>query len=332
LTILHPKRRDVLALLGGGAVAASLLRPAARAQEGGKLWRIGIVVGGIRTPPYDGFLQGMRERGYVSGRDYVADWRFADGRFTRITGFAEEFVKLKADVIFVGTPAAVDPVRQVTRSIPIVMGYSTDPVGNGLAASMARPGGNVTGLASAAADAAPKQLELLAAAVPGLARVGVLHNPDNPNYVPMLRSTQAAALAAGLTIVPVDASDPQQIEEAFATFANERVQALKIAPDARFLRMPRLIADLALQRRFPAIFPQSEYATAGGLMSYGESLFEFYRSAASFVDRIFKGAKAGELPIEQITGLSLVINRKTAAVLGLAIPQELFALADQVIE
>jgi putative ABC transport system substrate-binding protein len=162
--------------------------------------------------------------------------------------------------------------------------------------------------------------------------VGVLHNPDNPNYVPMLRSTQAAAVAAGLTIVPVDASDPQQIEEAFATFASERVQALKVAPDALFLRMPKLIADLALQHRFPAIFPQSEYATAGGLMSYGESLFEFYRSAASFVDRIFKGAKAGELPIEQITGLSLVINRKTAAVLGLTIPQELFALADQVIE
>jgi putative ABC transport system substrate-binding protein len=273
----------------------------------------------------------MRELGYVSGRDYTVDWRFADGRFTRIPGFAEEFVKLKADVIFVGTPAAVEPVRQVTKSIPIVMGYSTDPVGAGFAASMTRPGGNVTGLATTADDPVPRRLELLAAVVPGLARVGLLQNPDNANYAPVLRSTQAAAAAAGLTIVPVDASDPPQIAEAFATFARERVQAVNVSSDTLFLRDHWRLAELTLRQRLPAIFAQSEYATAGGLMSYGESLFEFYRRAASFVDRIFKGAKPGELPIEQPTKLTLVINRRTANALGVKIPQEVYGQADQVI-
>jgi putative tryptophan/tyrosine transport system substrate-binding protein len=327
------RRREFITLLGGAVAASSLLAPpTARAQQAGKIWRIGIIVGGVRTPPYDGFLQGMRELGYVSGRDYNTDWRFADGRFQRIIGFAEEFVKLKTDVIFVGTSAAVEPVRQVTKSIPIVMGYSTDPVGNGFVASMVRPGGNVTGLASSAADAAPKQFELLKTVVPGLVRVGVLHNPDNPNYAPVFKSTQAAALAAGLTLVAVDASDPGQIEDAFATIAKERAQALKVSSDALFFRQPRRLAELALQIRLPAIFPESEYAAAGGLMSYGESLREFYRRAASFVDRIFKGAKTGELPIEQPTRLNLVVNRKTAAALGVTIPQQVIAQADEVIE
>jgi len=324
------KRRNFLTLLGGGGALLMLRPTAARAQQ--KVWRIGIVVGGIRTPAYDGFLQGLRERGYVSGRDYVADWRFADGRYNRIPGFAEEFVKLKADVIFVGTAAAVEPVRQVTKSIPIVMGYSTDPVGAGFAASMARPGGNVTGLASSAGDASPKQLELLAAVVPRLARLGLLQNPDNSNYAPLLKGTQAAAQQVGLTVVPVDASDPPQIEEAFATFARERVQAVRVLADALYFRYPQQLAELALKHRLPTMFAQREHVAAGGLMSYSESLFEFYRRAAFFVDRIFKGAKPGELPIEQPTRLQLVVNRKTADALGLKIPREVYALADEVIE
>jgi len=324
------KRRECLSFLTS-ATAASILAPlAARAQQ--KLWRVGIVVGGVRTPAYDGFLQGMRERGYISGRDYTADWRFADGRFIRIPGFAEEFVKLKCDVIFVGTMTAVEPVRQVTKSIPIVMGYSTDPVGNGLAASMARPGGNVTGLASAGDDGSAKQLELLQKTVPALKRVGVLRNPDSPTYASVLKNTQAAASAADIALVPIDASDPQQIEDAFTDFVKERVQAVKVTADVLFLRYAKVITDLARNRRLPAIFPQAEYTMAGGLMSYGESMFEFYRHAAGFVDRIFKGAKAGELPIEQPTRLQFVINRNTAAALGLSIPPELYALADIVIE
>ena len=327
------RRREFLTFLGGAAAASSVLWPrAARAQQGGKLWRVGIIAGGVRTPSYDGFLQGMREHGYVTGRDYFADWRFAEGRFSRMTGFAEEFVRLKADVIFVGTAAAVDPVRQVTRTIPIVMGYSTDPVGYGLVASMARPGGNVTGLASSADDASSKQLDMLTATVPNLSRVGVLHNPDNSNYASALKSTQIAAQQAGLTLVPVDASDLQQIDDAFAAFARERVQAVKVSPDALFFRRPERLAELALQYRLPTIFSQNEYVAAGGLMSYGENLKEFYRRAAGFVDKIFKGARPADLPIEQPTRLNLVINRKTADALGLTIPPNVYALADEVIE
>jgi putative ABC transport system substrate-binding protein len=327
------RRREVLTFLGGAAAASSNPWPrAARAQQGGKLWRIGIIVGGVRTPPYDGFLQGMREHGYVAGRDYFADWRFADGRYSRITGFAEEFVRLKADVIFVGTAAAVEPVRQVTRTIPIVMGYSTDPVGAGFVASMARPGGNVTGLASSADDASPKQLELLAAVVPNLSRVGLLQNPDSPNYTPLLKSTQAAALAARLTVVPADARELPELDEAFAVLTKERVQAVRVTPDAFFFRQSERIAELALKHRLPTIFPQREYADAGGLMSYGENLKEFYRRAATFVDKIFKGARPADLPIEQPTRLNLVVNRKTADALGLTIPPNVYALADEVIE
>jgi putative ABC transport system substrate-binding protein len=327
------RRREVLTFLGGAAAASSNPWPrAARAQQGGKLWRIGIIVGGVRTPPYDGFLQGMREHGYVAGRDYFADWRFADGRYSRITGFAEEFVRLKADVIFVGTAAAVEPVRQVTRTIPIVMGYSTDPVGAGFVASMARPGGNVTGLASSADDASPKQLELLAAVVPNLSRVGLLQNPDSPNYTPLLKSTQAAALAARLTVVPADARELPELDEAFAVLTKERVQAVRVTPDAFFFRQSERIAELALKHRLPTRFPQREYADAGGLMSYGENLKEFYRRAATFVDKIFKGARPADLPIEQPTRLNLVVNRKTADALGLTIPPNVYALADEVIE
>jgi putative ABC transport system substrate-binding protein len=327
------RRREFLSLLGGATAAPLVLWPrAARAQQGGKLWRIGIVVGGVRTPAYDGFLQGMRELGYVAGRDYFADWRFADGRYSRMTGFAEEFVRLKADVIFVGTGAAVDPVRQVTRTIPIVMGYSTDPVGSGIVTSIARPGGNITGMASSADDASPKQLELLATVVPGLTRVGLLQNPDSPNYAPILKGMQNAALAAGLALVPIDARDLQELDDAFAALMRERVQAVMVMPDAFFFRQPQRLAELALQHRLPAIFPQREYVDAGGLMSYGENLKEFYRRAAAFVDKIFKGARPADLPIEQPTRPSLVVNRKTADALGLKIPPRVYALADEVIE
>jgi putative ABC transport system substrate-binding protein len=327
------RRREVLTFLGAAAAASSNLWPrAACAQQAGKLWRIGIIVGGVRTPPYDGFLQGMREHGYVAGRDYFADWRFADGRYSRITGFTEEFVRLKADVIFVGTPAAVDPVRLVTRTIPIVMGYSTDPVGAGFVASLARPGGNVTGLASSADDSSPKQLELLATVVPNLSRVGLLQNPDSPNYAPILKSMQAAALATGLTVVPADARELQELDDAFAVLTKERVQAVRVTPDTFFFRQPERIAELALKHRLPTIFPQREYADAGGLMSYGENLKEFYRRAATFVDKIFKGGRPADMPIEQPTRLNLVVNRKTADALGLTIPLQVYALADEVIE
>src|SRR5207247_11390807 len=179
-----------------------------------------------------------------------------------------------------------------------------------------------TGLASSADDASPKQLELLAAVVPNLSRVGLLQNPDNPNYAPILKSTQAAALAAGLALVPIDASDLQELDDAFAALARQPLQAVMVTPDPVFFRRPQRLAELALQHHLPTIFPQREYVDAGGLMSYGENLKEFYRRAASFVDKIFKGARPADLPIEHPTRLNLVINRKTADALGLTIPPQ----------
>lgn len=211
------------------------------------------------------------------------------------------------------------------------MGYSTDPVGNGFVASLARPGGNTTGLAGSSDDSAPKQLELLAI-VPKLSRVAILTNPDNPNSPAVMKSVRSAAEKAGLLVVPVEARSPQQIEDAFAALAKQSVAAVMVGNDAMFFVQRQQLAQLALSNRVASIFPLREYAAAGGLMSYGESLEEFYRRAASFVDKIFKGAKPGDLPIEQPTRFNLVINRKTADALGLAIPPQLYIFADEVIE
>jgi len=321
------RRRDFIALVGGSAAWPI----AARAQQPAKIPRIGIIVEGMRTPLYEDFLRGLDELGYVPGKNLFLEWRFALGRYVRIPGFVEEFVKLKVDVIFLGTPTTVHAVKDATRTIPIVMGYSTDPVGSGFVTSMAHPGGNVTGLASAAREAPPKQLELLTAIVPGLARVALLQNPDNPDAAAILKSTRAEAQQAGLDLVPFDARDPQDIEGALAALSRQGVGAVKIATDRLFLRQPETVAELALKHRLPTIFPERDYVAAGGLMSYGEDLKEFYRRAASFVDRILKGAKPGDLAIEQPTKLELVVNLKTATALGLTVPPAILARADEVI-
>jgi putative ABC transport system substrate-binding protein len=318
------RRREVLQLCGG----AALWPLAADAQF--KVWRVGIITEGMRTPAYEGLMNGMRELGYVSGTDFVVEWRFANGRYTRIPGFVEEFVRLKVDLIFLGSPATVDPARQATSRIPIVMGYSTDPVGSGLVASLERPGANVTGMASSPADTSANQLELLKAAVPGLARVALLQNPDGPNRLDILGRAQAAAHKIGLAVAPIDARDLQDIDQAFAACAGQGIGAVIVAADGYFFLHRHSLADLALKSRLPSIFSQSEYAEAGGLLSYGDSLREFYRRAAGFVDRIFKGAKPGDLPIERPAKASLAINRRSANALRLTIPASLYASADEV--
>ena len=274
----------------------------------------------------------MRELGYIDGRNLVIESHFAEGKYELISALAAELVRLNVDVIVVVTPSAVRPLQGMTTTIPIVMGFSTDPVGNGFATSLARPGGNVIGLASSSDDASPKQLELLTMVVPGLSRVGVLMNPGSLNSLPVMKSVQMAAQNGGLSIVPVEAANTQEIGAAFATLTKERVGAVMTAPDAFFNSNLKLIAELAISHRMPSIYSQGEYSEAGGLMSYGESLREFLRRAASFVDKIFKGAKAADLPIEQPTKFTLVINRKTANTLGLTIPQQLLMFAERVIE
>jgi putative ABC transport system substrate-binding protein len=323
------RRRDIIALFGGAA--AALAGQSAALAQPEKIWRVGVIAGGIRTPAYDGFLQGMRDFGYVAGKDYLVDWRFADGRYGRFATFAQEFVRLKTDVIFLGTAAAVDLVRQVTRTIPIVLGYSTDPVGSGLVTSLARPGGNITGLASSPDDSAAKHIELLAAVVPNLARVGLLLNPESSDYADVLQQTQAAADKAGVALVWADARRPAEIDNAFAAFVRQRVEAMKLAEDPFFFIQQQRLVDLSLAKKLPAIFAERDYVLAGGLMSYGESMKDFYRRAASFVDRIFKGARAGDLPMEQPPP-TLVINRKAARALSLTLPPQVLAQAAEVIE
>jgi putative ABC transport system substrate-binding protein len=327
------RRRQFIGLLGSAAATRSAIWPlAARAQQPAKVWRIGIVVEGMRSAAYDGFLQGMDELGYVAGRNYTIEWRFADGRYLRILELVGDFAKLNIDVIFLGSPAMVYPVRQATHTIPIVMGYSIDPVGNGFVPNLSHPGGNITGLASSGEDTSVKQLELLAAVVPNLSRVGLLQNPENSSSASILKSTQAAAKMAGLDLVAVDARVPQDIDDAFQVLSRERIGALKVSSDRFFLTQRQQLVDLGLKHRLPSIFAERAYVEAGGLMSLGESLKDFYRRAAFFVDRIFKGARPGDLPIEQLTFFDLAINRKTAQALGVALPPRTNVSAYEVID
>jgi putative ABC transport system substrate-binding protein len=313
------RRREFIGLLGGAAAAWPIV---ARAQTPAKVWRIGIVVEGMRSAAYDGFLQGMDALGYVAGKNYIVDWRFADARYLRILELVGDLAKLNTDLIFLGSPAMVYPVRQATRTIPIVMGYSLDPVGNGFVTSLSHPGGNITGLASLGEDPSAKQLDLMATVVPNLSRVGLLQNPENSSSAAILESTQAAARAARLELVTVEAREPQDIDEAFAHLARERVGAVTVPSDRFFLIRQQQLADLALKYRLPSMFSERGYVEAGGLMSLGESLRDFYRRAASFVDKIFKGARPGDLPIEQLSLFDLVVNRKTAQTLGVKLPPQ----------
>ena len=328
-------RRQFITLLGSAAAVWPL---AARGQQRDQARRVGFLLAAVPAAQMDwddlgrGFTQGMRELGYVEGKDFVVELRSAEGQYERLTDLAAELVQLKVDVIVAGSPLAVRPAQQATTTIPIVMGYSTDPVGNGFVASLARPGGNTTGLAGSSDDSAPKQLELLATIVPKLSRVAILTNPYNPNSPAVMKSARSAAEKADLLVVPVEARSPQQIEDAFAALAKQSVAAVMVGNDAMFFVQRQQLAQLALSNRVASIFPLREYAAAGGLMSYGESLQEFYRRAASFVDKIFKGAKPGDLPIEQPTRFNLVINRKTADALGITIPPQLYIFADEVIE
>jgi putative ABC transport system substrate-binding protein len=308
---------------------------AARAQQAGKVWRIGFLSAVSRESSFRSYAalrQGMRELGYVEGKDFVIEWRSVEGKYERFPEIVGELVRLKFDVIVTGVTAALPPLQRATSTIPIVMAYSTDPVGNGLVASLVHPGGNITGLAGSSDDSSPKQLELLTTVVPNVSRVGLLGNPDTETYSSVLKSARDAAQKVGLLVMPIEARNPQEIEIAFGALSKERVLAVMVASDAIFFGQRRRIAELALDNRLPTMFSLREYAEAGGLMSYGENIADFFHHAAFYVDKIFKGAKPGDLPIEQPTRFNLVINRKTADALGLTIPPQLYIFADEVIE
>ena len=326
-------RRKLLVGLG-----LSILSPAfpLLAQQP-KVRRIGFLAVRSRSTPsnpepyYDAFVQGMRELGYVEGKNVVIEWRFADGKYERLPGLAAELVQMKVEVIVTQGPGT-QASQRATSTIPIVFAPVNDPVGSGVVASLARPGGNVTGLSLMAVDLSPKQLELLKIMRPRLSSVAVLLNFGNAGHPAILKSVQSAARQVGIKALPVDARAPEEIERGFATMTRERIEAVIVAGDAFFVGQRRRIAELALKHRMPSMFLTREDVQAGGLMSYGPNLAEFYRRGATYVDKILKGAKPGDLPIEQPTQIHLAINLKTAKMLGLVVSNELLSRADEVIE
>ena len=327
-------RRTFLIALGAGVLAVPR---GSLAQQQSKVARVGFLYFGSRqssldTGRYNAFVQGMRELGYVEGTNFIIEARFADGKNERLPALAAELVRLKVDVIVAtGTPV-YRALQHATTTIPVVLTVTSDPVGDGFAASMARPGGNMTGLSISAADLGPKLLELLKAAVPKLSRVAVLLQPENPAHPPRLKRIMSAAQKVGIQLVLAEAGTVQDIEREFAMMTKERANAVIILPDPFLLEESRLVAAQALKHRLPSASALRDYCEAGGLMSYGPNAVDNFRRAATYVDKILKGAKPGELPFEQPTRYYLVINRKTATALGLTIPQAQLRQADEVIQ
>jgi putative ABC transport system substrate-binding protein len=274
----------------------------------------------------------LRKLGYVEGRNFAVEGRYAEGRSEALPGLAAELVRLKVDVIVAAAPQAIRAAKQATSTIPIVMATLTDPQESEFVASLARPGGNLTGVSALAEGYSVKWLELLKEAVPRASRVAVLSNPTNPSHAGYRRETQAAAKVLKATLLLREVRDPDELEGAFAAVTKERANALVVFPDAvAFVHRTRIL-DLAAKHRLPAMYPYREFVEAGGLMAYGSSLVDLFRRAAPYVDKILKGAKPGDLPIEQTARFELAINMKTAKALGITFPQTILIRADQVIE
>ena len=332
------RRRKTLFALGAGALANALPAFAQQpAKPADKIWRVGFLAPRARPASMDadflgGFPQGMRERGYVEGKNLVIEWRFADGDLTRLPGLAGELVQLKPDVIVASGPQAISAVQKATATIPIVMGVTGNPVVEGFVASLARPGGNITGSMINAGEIYSKRLEMLLEIAPKVSRVAFLMNPDNRNHVAALAEIQAAGLKVKVKILAAEARTSESIEAAFALMKREKTGAVMMQPDAIFNAHTRRIAELALQQRLPLISAIRDYVDAGGLMSYGASFRDSFHRAAYYVDRIFKGAKPADLPVEQPMRFELFINGKTAKALGLKIPHSLLITAENVIE
>ena len=320
-----------------GVVTVSLLAAphAAQAQQAGKVRRIGYLDQGsaARNRPYfEAFRQGLRDLGWVEGQNIVIDVRFAEGKTDQLPALAAELVRLKVDVIVTSTTPAALAAKQATPTIPIVMTWAADPVGSGLVASLARPGGNITGWTGQSVELRAKYLELLKEAVPAAVRIGVLWNPANQVHRPSMKLIEAAAQKLKVELHPVGVQDPNEIESTFSALVGKRVEALVVFPDGMFLAQTPLIIALAARNRLPAMYGSRQEAEAGGLMAYGANLSDMHRRGAFFVDKVLKGAKPADLPVEQPTKFEFVINLKTGKALGLTIPQSLLQRADEVVQ
>ena len=305
------------------------------AQQPAKVPRIGYLAGAspsaiaFRT---EAFRQGLHERGYVEGKNIMIEYRFAEGNFRPQKELAAELVRLNVDVIVTSGPASTRAAKEATATIPVVMTFDSDPVESGSVASLARPGGNITGLSTLAPEISGKQLELLKEIVPRLSRVVVLGSSANPGNVQVLKEMEAASRGFGLKLQHLDVLDAKEIEALFRTASNERADAVVVLAGTVIIAQRRQIADLAIKSRLPSIYERREFVQAGGLMSYGISVIDLDRRAAVYVDKILKGAKPADLPVEQPKKFELIINLKTAKQIGLTIPLNVLARADKVIK
>ena len=317
----------VVVLLAFGVIA--------EAQQPKKVPRIGFLGG---SPPsavlarVDTFRQGLRELGYVEGKNIVIEYRYAEGKLDRLPALVAELLRLKVDVIVTGGPQVTRSAKEATVTIPIVMGFDDDPVGSGFVASLARPGGNITGLSTLAPEISGKQLELLKEIVPKLSRVGVLGTSTRPGYAQVIKEMELAAGAFGVKLQYLDVRAAKDIEIAFRAASKGHADVLLVLQSAVLLSQRTQLAALALKNRLPAAYLASEYVEAGGLMTYAVSINDLFRRAATYADKILKGAKPGDLPVEQPKKFELVINLKAAKQIGLTIPPNVLARADRVIK
>ncbi len=322
------------AKLVGIAILGILLAESTADAQQPRVPRIGFLSSSsAASPTLEAFRQGLRDLGYLEGQSIAIESRWADGRYERLPDLATELVRLNVDVILAANTAAALAAKRATTTIPIVVGAAgADPVKDGLVASLARPGGNVTGLSLLARELNGKRLQLLKEAIPGLSRVAVLWNPNNVTSAPSLKDTEAAARSLALRLQPLEVRGPNELDGAFQAATMGRARALLAVPDPMFLVHRTRIADLALKTRLPMMAAETGFAHAGGLMVYGPNIPDNFRRAATFVDKILKGAKPADLPVEQPMRFELVINMKTAKALGLTFPQSILIRADQVIQ
>jgi putative ABC transport system substrate-binding protein len=322
-------------LLTGVAAFCLVAAPLASFAQQGKVRRIGFLYFGSRQSAaarYDAFLHGMREQGHIEGKSFTVEARYADGKAEILPELAAELIRGKVDVIVATGGPVYHVLHKTTTTIPIVGTVLTNPVGDGFAANLARPGGNITGLTNFSPELQLKQVELLRACFPKITRLGALVNPSNPGHPGQLKLVEPAVQKLGIRLLTMHADNPERIARSFGAMARDRAQAALIFGDAFFLQQMKQIADLALKHRLPSISLNLEYVEAGGLLTYGPNITDSFRRAAIFVDKIFKGTKPGDLPIEQPTKLELVVNMKTAKALGVTIPQPFLMRADRVIE
>ena len=323
------RRREFITLVGGTVATWPL---AARAQQP-KVWRIGFLASVSPTPAMlSAFRDGMRGRGYVEGQNLSIEVRWPQGSFDQDPSVVTELVNSNVDVIVAWAGPATIAARRATSTIPIVMVSIGDPVGSGFIASLARPGGNITGLSNIQVDLSAKLMELFAELVPGMKRVGVVHNPNNPFHTMALREIEDAVRKLNMQVVQVHAQTSDEFDRAFAQLSAESVGGVVVLPDPTVIEQSRRIAELAQSARLPTAFQRRENVDAGGLLSYGADLNNQLRQAAFYVDRILKGEKPAELPVMQPTKVELVINLKTAKALGLTVPLIMQMTADDLIE